>query len=542
MSLVDRLPSHSPAENFQSLIDQITRWSWKEALGSLRPPKSRGEIQKTAEVVQKTIARSAIFHIKKGLHKKQDWFWDLKPRTKVFCAGNQSGKTIALLVELASCILGCRPYDMENPPLVEGNDLLLVIAGPDFSTWASLNILPKLEQLLPLDALVEHKSRVQGGAIDYMRFWNGNQLKVMTYEQDDFKFESWTVDGFFWDEPMPQGKYIGAQRGSMAKMAPHVLAYTPRKEAWTLDAFYEPAFHVNTKAEYEEALDRQRRGEPYPIISIETTSYDNPYIAEEEIRRFEESLPEEERESRILGKYKALVGLVYKSFSYELHVAELPFQTDEEWALFDQWPKFMVVDPHDAKPFACIWGVVTPRGHYHIFQEWPESNYWNTPNPKFGCDRYLSLFRQIEAGDNYIERPLENMLFFIMDPNFGRAPQTGPKTGGRTMQMEFSDLGRDFDCSVDDDVSSGHLMVRSRLADPPRLFLTPNCQNLIHSFRRYNYDEYRQQQSFLRVKEAPREEYKDFMDTVRYLCKSEVTFIERRDDYGGYQETPGLGY
>lgn len=521
-------------------MTELTRWSWVEALGSLRKPKNRLEIVKTREVFEKTIARSELFQLKKGVHQKQDWFWALRPRTKVFCSGNQAGKTIALLVELACCLLGCRPYDIENPPLVQGRDMLFVLAGPDYTNWAALNALPKLERLFPFEALLKNKQRNQGGAIDWLELWNGNQLKVMSYEQDDFKFESWTVDGVFWDEAMPQGKYFAASRGSMAKKAPHVMAYTPRKEAWTLDHFYEPAFHVSNKDDFEEAMRRQKTEKPYEIISIEATSYDNPYIDKAEIERFEQSLPEEERESRILGRYKALIGLIYKGFDWDTHVKELPFHTEQEWELFQRYPKYMVVDPHDRKPFACIWGYVNPLNHFHIFQEWPETEYWETTNQRMGVERYLELWRSIEGGDNYHERPFGNMLWFVMDPQYGKTPDA--RSEGHTLQYDFSEIGRDFDCTVSNDITSGHMAVRARLMEPARLFITPNCKNTILSFRRYNYDEYRQQQSTRHQKEVPREEYKDFMDCVRYLCKSEIQYVDRDQAMQIHQEVPSLGW
>lgn len=173
------------------------------------------------------------------------------------------------------------------------------------------------------------------------------------------------------------------------------------------------------------------------------------------------------------------------------------------------------VKSHDRKPWALGWFALNARDEMIFFEEWPEQELSMATAPSFGTEGYKKMIEAIEGGQNSWCRPMQNVVWRIMDPNFGSTRQAAT---GQTLQGELSNLGMWFDCSVLNDIPSGHLAVRERM-DTNRLFFTPNCQNFIHSLERYVYDEFRRGSS-LNVKETPREEYKDFPDLVRYAVKS----------------------
>lgn len=214
--------------------------------------------------------------------------------------------------------------------------------------------------------------------------------------------------------------------------------------------------------------------------------------------------------------------------------------TEDQWKAFDSYPKGLVVDPADRKPFAMAWFAITPRDHYIIFEEWPKGEFVRMKSSDKGVADYVSIIRAIEAGDNHLERPITNVIWRIMDPSFGKSKSAAT---GRTLQDDFSVQGIWFDCTVQNDIPSGHLAVKERLKDPPTLFFTPNCKNAIQAMLRYAHDEYRRDEP-LRTKEKPKEDYKDFADVVRYLVMYDPWYFVPGAAVGNTLEIPrnmGLG-
>jgi hypothetical protein len=215
--------------------------------------------------------------------------------------------------------------------------------------------------------------------------------------------------------------------------------------------------------------------------------------------------------------------------------------TPEQWERFDELPKGVSVDPHDRKPFMIVWFAIDPRNRVIVFEEFPPTSFHETPSPYFGVSGYADLIRATEAGDNFHEHQIKNIVWRVMDPSFGR---TRSASSGRTLQDEFSDFGLSFDCTVDNDITAGHLAVRQMLDEPPRLFITSNCKNVIQAFERYTYQDFPRVDTELRKKEAPREEYKDAMDVIRYMAMSNPFYFDPTQqvlDLSGNVRNMGLG-
>lgn len=192
------------------------------------------------------------------------------------------------------------------------------------------------------------------------------------------------------------------------------------------------------------------------------------------------------------------------------------------WDAFDSWPKFLAVDPASAKPFAMLWGTITPRNDMVVFNEWPEEHFWDCYAPDWGTEGYASLIDAIEGGQNFHGRPLRNVIWRVMDPNYGRVKNP---SSGKTLPMEFNEFGLWFDTNVQDDFTSGTLAVRERL-DAGTLYITPNCHNLLHSIKRFTYAEVRDNPLGLIRKEAAKQEYSDFPDALRYACKMGWFYVD----------------
>jgi PBSX family phage terminase large subunit len=64
--------------------------------------------------------------------------------------------------------------------------------------------------------------------------------------------------------------------------------------------------------------------------SFHFTTYDNPHIPEEEIYQSKVEMDEDSFAQEILGEFKKMSGLVYKSFRRNLHMVDIP-KLDEGW-------------------------------------------------------------------------------------------------------------------------------------------------------------------------------------------------------------------
>ena len=170
------------------------------------------------------------------------------------------------------------------------------------------------------------------------------------------------------------------------------------------------------------------------------------------------------------------------------------------------------------------WFVITPRDHLVWIDEWPTRPYLEFRESNMGLQDYVELIERVERGDNQLDRPLENVFFRILDPNFGK---TKSAITGRTLQDDFAAAGLVFDCRIDDKIEAGHLAVKERLRDPPTLFFLPHCKNLIHSMQRYCWDEFKQERRL--GKETPSNDYKDFPDLVRYACMYDPRYFSPKD-------------
>ena len=184
--------------------------------------------------------------------------------------------------------------------------------------------------------------------------------------------------------------------------------------------------------------------------------------------------------------------------------------TDEQWKAFDKWPKGICIDPHSAKSFFIGWFAVNPRNEIIFFHEFPFAPFYET-KIQLGTKGYVEQIEAIERGDNSFNHPFMNVLWRLMDPNFGPAPSTH---SGQSLQEDFAEFGMWFDCAINDDLHTRHILVRDRL-DKGTIAFTPNCQNLIEAMERYIHKKGRRdtEQS---VSEKVEEAYKDGADVVGY--------------------------
>ena len=97
---------------------------------------------------------------------------------------------------------------------------------------------------------------------------------------------------------------------------------------------------------------------------IRLDMYDNPYLDPAEIEAYLKNMTAEEMEARVHGLFTHKSGLIYKTFSRNVHV--IPHRR-----LPDHWERFCIVDPHDRKPPFISWWAINPAMDYRCIFEYP---------------------------------------------------------------------------------------------------------------------------------------------------------------------------
>ncbi len=448
-------------------------------------------------------------------HQKQLLFHCSDKKIRFMCGGNQSGKTEGGVAEDVMHATGIYPdwYPI-NLRLKYANKGRIIVT--DYGAGAAV-MEEKLWHWLPKN-LVTYIHRTVTGAIQKLliRHTSGgiSQIEVMTHEQADSAFESWTGHWAHFDEPPPREKWVATKRGLIALHGRAWITATPISQPWL----------------YDELVGDDSRDD---VFFIKVDMRDNPHLTEKDILDFEKDLKEDEREARMHGAFRHLTGLVYKMFDPTVHVipaARVPMQ--------GQWPTYFVTDPHDRKPFFSIWAKVDPFGNIYIFGE---------IKTKSGCT--IKEFAKEVLIREVMNEPriVPSSVIRILDPNKGNTPSA---SSGLTMKEELAANGLYYTADVNDSIVTGHLAVAGKLAydktrpvdatnHPKLYFIKETTAELVRYMQRYVWADWRGASKDEKgKKEKPMENFKDFPDCVRYLVMSNPIWY---DDGGSNDPNPYEG-
>lgn len=316
---------------------------------------------------------------------------------------------------------------------------------------------------------------------------NGWVIDVMTYDQDVRQFEGGTLGLVICDEPPPRSIWHASI--SRLRLGGMLLVFmTPLTEAaWFFDEVVPNHQESITYASMEDACKQHGvRG----------------HLEHDRIQAMIQEMDPDEVEARAYGKAMYLKGLVFKTFDYNVHVAKKPISVPE---YAEVW---QIVDPHVDKPFACIWGYAEDDGTFYQIAEWPNEDFYRMHGCDLGVEDYKRIFKSKELGWNMKKR--------IIDHHFADIRSLQTK---RTLREDFYQIGFNFDPSytASEEIETGILKVRDYLKfnpnkpidslNRPRYIVSPTCANTIKGFQRWSFD----------TKSGKvKDEYKDFMDCVRY--------------------------
>lgn len=335
---------------------------------------------------------------------------------------------------------------------------------------------------------------------------------LLTYDQETRQYEGETVDVAWLDEPPPYDKYAATvarfRRGGLI-----IITMTPlTSAAWIYDTLL-----------CEQAQEEQKGNAQVVFGSIEDNCKEHGQgkglLDHDTIVSMIENYDADEKEARISGKFAHLSGLIYKGVEHKIH--RVPDRAPPPDAQIVQ-----IVDPHDNKPWAMCWIMLTPDDHAQVFAEYPVEPFHKMRGARMSLDDYASITRTVEARLGIANR----MRLRIMDPNFGESPKA---TTGTTVRDDMERKhGLIYDTRVNDDIQTGHEKVRQLLkydswaGSRPRLTIQQSCYNTWYGLTHYSFRDARWEEG-QGLTNIVNKDYKDFPDLLRYFAVKGVRYEER---------------
>src|SRR3990167_1910053 len=418
-------------------------------------------------------------------------------KTICYSGGNRSGKSTFGAVELVWHLTRDYPDWYPQERRFHG-PVKTVVVATEFPIVQRV-IEQKILMYLPRTHIVKLTKTPQGHLARVM-CKDGSTVDVLTNEMAQLAFEGADWDFAWVDEPTQRSKYIAIRRGLVDRGGQCVLTFTPIVEPWMK----------------EEIVDHS--GKPgHSIESFTVDIRDNLWDiegkaiqTEERIAEFESVLTEDEKATRLHGRFFHLRGIVYGEYTPSIHERLVSYQYPD--------PVICVLDPHTRKPHHVIWAVVRRDDTLYVDRD------LIMPGTLTELALHILLTEQ-KAGYKMRRR--------LIDPNFGRTPNL---VTGRSV---IDELRRPpyplYFGESDDDKEAGILKVRDLLhwnaAKPisplntPRLFFHPRCEKTIHSIRNYQFEDWRGISKEERdLKEVEKQKDTDGADCIRYLCLNHPTF------------------
>lgn len=418
-----------------------------------------------------------------------------KAKVIVIVKGNRMGGSTWGAMEIAYHVTKKYPdWFPESRRFKSGQALKIRIITDKFAKIDNV-IEPKLKTYLPKDEIVRVRRSPQG-YITKLHTKDGTMIEFLTIEQDIMAFEGQDLDLFWGDEPVERTRYVATQRGLVDRAGFTILTFTPLIEPWMKEEIVDKADGKDIEVFYGTTRDNRFDIEGSPILH------------EEDIQRFESLLTEEERETRIEGKFFHLKGIVYKELCDVHLVADFKYEPS--------YPVICVLDPHDRQPHWLIWAMIDRINDIYVMYESVKH-----------CS-LKELAAHILATEKYFGWCMVKRL---IDPNFGRAPS---RPGSNvTVLKELANYKATF-TEANDDKTTGRLKVKNclhydrnrdiDLNNKPKLyFVKDKCPKTVRSMRNLQYDEWR-----MSGDRDPKEEIKQKnvhgAHCVRYLLMSNPAF------------------
>jgi phage terminase large subunit-like protein len=415
-------------------------------------------------------------------HDKQTHFHTSEKRRRLYIGGNRSGKTTGGIVEDIWWLTRRHPFRTLPDRPIAGR-----IVCVDFLNGIEKIVKPQLKQWIP-------PSELRGGCWSdayeaYTRtlyLENGSFVELMSYDQDLDKFAGTSRDFVHFDEEPPEAIYTENMARLVDRKGSMWMTMTPVEGmTWIYDELYE----------------KGKMGDPNINIT-EVDMTENPYLDQDEVRIFLDSLGEDERLARGSGQFVQMGGLVYKAFHPDIHLVD---PVEPRSILGSNFKHYLSLDHGFNNPTAALWHAVDIDNQVLTYDEHYESG------------KIIEYHAKVIHDRNVLHGCVPSVN--VCDPALGQHQGVT----GTSIQTEYAIRGIGF-LLGNNDVQTGVAKVNEYLtvlrADGrPQWLITKNCGNLIREIMRLRWQTWssRKQQGQNNPYEKIHKKDDHACDSVRYF-------------------------
>jgi len=361
--------------------------------------------------------------------------------------------------------------------------LKIRVLGEDYEKAIGQTLLPKFFRFLRPE-LIAGKKKNQSGVVCQIVLIDGSVIDFLTYQQSSSSMEGWDGHLVVYDEPPPRAVFIANERGLIDHKGISLFAMTPLKEPWIAN-------------ELVNKVDK--------TIKVHVLrTYDNPHIDQEAARKFASKLSDEEKETRIEGKFLHLQGLVFKTFKQATHVIE-PFDIPKHWTCY------VGIDTHPRTPQALLFMMVDPRSNVYAIHEVFEHG-----TPEEIVDWIVNFHEKIHKVHAAIIEPGSKG-----DKNRGDSTFEIIRKGLNAEDIPLIEGSKDL--------AGGILQVRQVLVTQngkPAFFVFDHCERLIFEFQNYVWDDWKQTgNSAKSEKQKPLDKDDHLLECARRIIQHPAEYV-----------------
>lgn len=429
----------------------------------------------------------------------------------LYSAANGVGKTAT-----CSNILAHLFWNTEENPYFQGKMFKnfphlkrgRIVSSP---TNIEKNVIPELKDWFPAG-----KYHTSKGNKKFESIWHTNtgwDFDIMTYEQSLEEFEGVTLGWAWFDEPPPEGIFKATvarmRRGGIIFIGATPLAGS----AYMYDAFAKGNYEVEMKSQESGAIMKYERKVSYIEADVESACREHGirgHLKHKDIENIIAEYSEDEKQARIYGKFQHLVGMIFKSWTPNVHVIP-PFQIDmRNFAVYE------FLDPHPRNPDAVMWVAVDSKGTKYVIDELfikVESEEDLAMRIKNKASQYRIIKRMadpsafvanqhIEQGKTLADKLAENGLTYL------------PATKQRAMS----------DRRIVDALS--YVQINGYMMKAPEIYVFSTCQRTIFEFEHYRWQEYvGKGADFHNAKEKPVDKDDHMIENLGRCLYNEPQFV-----------------
>jgi phage terminase large subunit-like protein len=468
-------------------------------------------------------------------------------RVFLFASANAVGKTAGVINILANIIFPNKSKWFDYPRF---NDWQFPRKFWYVSEHTTLKetVGPEIEKWWPAGEYYLNKASGYPIHVETGTGWVGDFKR---YDQDVSKFESATLGCVVFDEPPPEAIYNACI--SRLRMGGIILMpMTPLFKA----AFVKDRIVENNDYAYVQVADIEENCKEHGVRGI---------LDHSTIEWMASQMEDEEKEARLHGKFMYLSGLVFKEFEKAAHVISVD-QIERLWipsvfGKFEDWPKVMVIDPHDRRSDAIFWAALAPDGTWIVYDEYPDKDFYSIKSREHDIQQTMEQVRKKEAGETDKEwkalhqsgkalkiyrrvidrrkgaQNVSDLNLNVADVYMQRAREIGYPL---TIKLSYDD-GNKLDHKI---VHEALRFERDEtgMIRRPKLVILRDCKNTIHCFQHYSWDDWEGKAGEKKgLKEQVRDAYKDYIDLTRYLLGEQLRYErigvrrEERKEERGYR-------